>query len=169
MELTQELIKELFEYRDGFLYWKVDRVANKVKGEKAGYVNEKKTGARHVLTVNRKLYYLSRLIFLWHHGELPDVVDHEDRNKLNNRIENLRKATSIENGKNKTARKNSSSIYLGVTRRKARNSWEASIEVNGKGIYLGQFKKEYQAALAYNREAVRHHKEFANLNIIINY
>lgn len=45
-----------------------------------------------------------------------------------------------------------------------RNPWAAKIRVNTKEIYLGLFKTEKEAALAYNRAAKKHHGEFAYLN-----
>lgn len=110
----------------------------------------------------------SRAIFMWHYGWLPKMVDHKDRNPLNDRIENLRAATPSENSKNKKSRTGSSSKYLGVCYNKACNYWHAAIFVNGKNKHLGSFTKEKDAARAYNEAAIKIHKEFANLNTIEN-
>lgn len=163
MEITQELVKELFDYHeDGYLIWKVDVGSNKVKGLKAGCLNM--SGYVRVL-INKRGYPLHRLIFLYHHGWLPEIVDHKDLNELNNRIENLRATTKSQNCKNKRSAKNSSSKYLGVHLHMKR-SWVVQIKVNGVHLHGGSFKNENEAALHYNKLAVKHHGEFANLNII---
>ena len=95
---------------------------------------------------------------------MPCKIDHIDRDPSNNKIENLREANNRQNGCNRCAKKDGKSMYLGVGVK--RDRWYASIRVNKKGIHIGHYLSEDQAALAYNREAVRYHKEFANLNII---
>lgn len=167
--ITQDLIKYLFEYKDGYLIWKVKIPYTKIQiGNKAGYVHSTKTVKRRIIGFGRKLYKASRLIFLYHHGYLPSQVDHIDRDALNDKIENLRAATHSENNKNRCSQKNSSSKYLGVFYNKKWRSWRATIMINGKNKYLGSFKIEGNAALAYNKAAIEHHKEFANINILVN-
>ena len=79
MELTQDLVKELFDYRDGFLYWKI-RPANRVQiGDRAASLSRRKKGNKWVVIIRNKNYLCSRIIFLWHHGYLPLMVDHENR------------------------------------------------------------------------------------------
>jgi len=166
MELTQQLVREYFDYKDGSLYWKI-KLNPKVKIKNiASYIIKGKYCNRNVVNISGVRYLQSRLIFLYHHGYLPDRVDHEDRNTLNDRIENLRAATHSQNMKNRGSARNSTSKYLGVNLNKALNKWAAGIRINKTRKHLGYFLIEREAALAYNREAVRYHKEFANLNII---
>lgn len=183
--LTQEFVKEYFDYKEGFLYWKKPTSKHSYKieiGARAGCLYRQTKSNRYGIGLYNKMYYASRLIFLWHHGYIPEVVDHINRNSLDDRIENLREANFAENGCNKRAQKNKSSQYLGVcfinrdrklfckTHNEMRTyhseGWIANIRSKGKDIYLGQFKTEIEAALAYNKAAVMYHKEFANLNII---
>lgn len=97
----------------------------------------------------------------------PNIkIDHKDLNGLNNQRNNLRLATNSQNNRNRRSYKNSSSKYLGVTWRKHSTAWEASIKSDGKNNYLGHFKNEIDAALAYNNAAKKLHGEFANLNNI---
>ncbi len=163
MGLNQDMVKYLFDYKDGAIYWRVSR-CNKVKvGSMAGMA---RGDGRRIVSINAKLYLASRVIFLWHNGYLPVVVDHKDRNKLNDRIENLRGATSAENCKNTSSRKNSSSRFLGVSWSKLRSKWVVHIKANGVVKHIGYYISENDAALSYNKVASANFGEFANLNII---
>jgi HNH endonuclease len=108
--------------------------------------------------------YLHRLIA----GAGPlELVDHVNRNPLDNRAVNLRIASRGQNAANRGAdrrRLGASSIHKGVSWRKNRNCWGAYIHVDGKTRYLGSFKDETDAALAYNRAALETWGEFARLN-----
>ena len=94
------------------------------------------------------------------------LVDHINRNKLDNRKANLRPATTAQNTCNQAKRKsnNLSSKYKGVTWQRGINCWQSQIGVNGNTIYLGSFDSEIRAAKAYDRAARMYHKEFAVLN-----
>jgi len=166
IELTQEYIKSIFDYKDGILYWKIKPFRSSINiGDRAGCPHIG-NGNRYTIRINNKNYYASRMIFLYHKGYLPKIVDHENRIQTDDHIENLRDADYSTNGKNRNAKKNGSSIYLGVHLNR-RKDWIAAININGKQTHIGSFKIEENAALAYNRMAVMHHGEFANLNIIL--
>ena len=91
------------------------------------------------------------------------MVDHINRNGLDNTRKNLRICTRSENLMNsKKPELNSTSKYKGVN--KCGNSWRAEIRLNRKGFYLGKFKTEKEAALAYNKKAIELFGEFARLN-----
>lgn len=92
------------------------------------------------------------------------IIDHKDRNGLNNQKSNLRFATYSQNSQNKKSKKNGSSKYLGVSFSKRKKLWEVRIKVNGKNKRIGYFKLEKEAAKVYNREAIIAYNEFANLN-----
>ncbi len=96
-----------------------------------------------------------------------EVVDHIDRNYLNNQVYNLRPCTSQQNNFNKGKRKGHYySNYKGVTYDKIKSRWIARIKVNGKSIFLGLFYIENDAAEAYNEASRKYHKEFGFINII---
>lgn len=99
-------------------------------------------------------------------GEIPAgmLVDHKDRNGLNNQKDNLRLCTPEQNCANRTPW--GKSKYLGVSKVKGRERWRAFIGADRKNIYLGIFRSEIEAALAYNDAAKIYKGEFANLNII---
>lgn len=93
-------------------------------------------------------------------------VDHVDGNGLNNQRSNLRICTHAQNMANKKSKKNGTSKYLGVHKTPSYGKWQAKIKHDKKRIYLGSFKNEIEAALAYNEAAIKIHGEFAKLNII---
>ena len=92
-------------------------------------------------------------------------VDHRNNHTLDNRIENLRQASTGDNNKNRRKmRGNWTSKYKGVFWNKRRKRWFARINADGKLIHLGSFKKEKEAARAYDEAARKWHKGFARLN-----
>lgn len=95
------------------------------------------------------------------------LVDHKDRNWLNNQRDNLRAATYSTNGMNRTAtRGNLYSSYKGVTFHHGNNKWKAQIQKDKRNTHIGYYDSEDQAALAYNHYALRLFGEFAYLNVI---
>ena len=110
-----------------------------------------------ILTSHRMVFYLT-------YGYFPDEVDHIDNNKSNNQPSNLRAATRLQNSRNNKSYKNSTCVYLGVSKHSQCERWQADIRVQGKGRYLGLFKTAKEAASHYNLAAMEHFGEFANYN-----
>ena len=96
----------------------------------------------------------------------PDqLVDHINRNKLDNRKCNLRFATVEENNRNRGPRITCKSGYKGVS--KKGNKWAAAIRSSlGLVHSLGSFSTPELAAKAYNEAALKYHGAFAYQNII---
>lgn len=93
-------------------------------------------------------------------------IDHRDGDGLNNQKSNIRICTTQQNLRNTKKRHGTSSIYKGVNFHRQRGKWAACIHLDGKGIYLGLFVTEKEAALAYNKAASELFGEFAKLNEI---
>jgi hypothetical protein len=98
------------------------------------------------------------------------VVDHIDHNALNNQKSNLRICTQTQNKRNSRKRNKCKSSYKGVycrNQKEKRNKlWVARINVNNNVIYIGGYKTEKEAAIAYNEAAKKYFGEFAYLNVI---
>jgi hypothetical protein len=95
------------------------------------------------------------------------LVDHRNRDGLDNRRENLRLATRYQNAINSDkVNPNCSSDYKGVSYIVHAGKWQAAISCNGKKYYLGIFSNEADAAIAYNRKAVELFGEYAKINRI---
>ena len=87
--------------------------------------------------------------------------DHVNGDGLDNTRDNLRDASRSQNGANQNSR-GGSSRFKGV--HWAKPSWIARITVNGRGIHLGSFSDEVEAAKAYDLAAREMFGEFARLN-----
>jgi hypothetical protein len=93
------------------------------------------------------------------------VVDHRNRDGLDNRRANLRLATHSQNRCNTNRSKvGCSSQYRGVYWHKQKKCWRAHLQYEGKWIWLGRFDSELDAARAYDNAARKYHGEFARLN-----
>jgi len=94
------------------------------------------------------------------------IIDHKDHNGLNCQKDNMRICTKRQNGKNRSSW--GVSKYLGVSQVKHKTCirWEAKIFSDGERKYLGSFRLEKEAAIAYNNAAQKIHGVFANLNAL---
>jgi len=121
--------------------------------------------ARQQVNPSTKKY---TLIFM--HREIIEigdglVADHINNNTVENRKANLRPATQAQNIRNRRKFAGfSKSKYKGVYWKPHMNKWVAQIGIDKKVIYLGSFKKQKDAAKAYEKAAKKYHGEFASLN-----
>ena len=140
--ITQEHLKSLFDYKDGNLILKVTiPKSRKRPGECMGSL--KRTGYIEI-TIKKKKYLAHRLVYIWHFGDIQDnlQIDHINRIRNDNRIENLRVVTNQQNKFNKTNTK-------GYTYNKKNKKFQARITINGKEKNLGYFNNEDEAHTAY--------------------
>jgi hypothetical protein len=72
--------------------------------------------------------------------------DHRNRNRLDNRRLNLRRATHNGNKQNRSTGDGKTSAHRGVYFDARRRKWRAQIQVAGKKSYLGSFTTEEEAA-----------------------
>jgi hypothetical protein len=120
-------------------------------------------GWKH-LPPGRFFVHLHRLITNAQPGQ---IIDHVDRDTLNCRRSNLRRATRQQNNWNAGAgRKQATSKYKGVCLCRRSRRFIAQLRHNRKRIRIGYFDNEEAAALAYNAKAAELFGEFAYLNPI---
>ena len=155
----------LFEYRDGKLYWRVpaggpagSSGVRKV-GDLAGGLNRQ---GYICLKINNTQVKAHRVIFMMHHGFLPGIIDHIDGNKANNRIENLRAVTHLENTLNSKKPSTNRSGIKGVCWHKLKNKWMASCALGGKIYHVGYFDDIQEAAQTVHKFRENLHGSFAN-------
>lgn len=109
--------------------WQMSPVGRAVRGEKG------------------RTYYLHREL-LGMAGDDRTEVDHINRDTLDNRRANLRKATRGQNAQNLPPRTGTTSQYRGVAWSKASGKWQAYAQVNRARVHLGFFASEADAAEA---------------------
>ena len=149
--ITQIRLRELLRYapETGEFTWKVSHPrakAGAVAGttDHYGYV---------VIRLDGHLYKAHRLAWLYVQGVWPSKnIDHINRIKNDNRMENLRLADQSINMHNVDVRVNSKSGVAGVTWRADRKKWNARIKVGYKNFNLGLFD-DMAAAVAARRAA----------------
>lgn len=107
--------------------------------------------------IDGKIYLAHRLAWLLTYGEWPDVIDHLDRDRINNRISNLREVTPAENTYNHGVRRDNTSGYTGVTFHAQTSKYRAVIWLNGKPIHLGLYSTPEEAFTAYMLAKIEHH------------
>lgn len=159
-----DLVRSLFFYKDGNLYWKKQTANNLKAGSKAGGLfdsGERSGSKRYKVGYDKKIYRMHRLIYLMHHNTLPKYIDHIDGNPLNNRIENLREATLSQNAWNMGLSKRNKSGVKGVLWDKSREKWLARCMTNGKDKHLGHFTDLEDAKMAVEKYRAEVHGEFA--------
>ncbi len=148
--ITQAEVKRLFDYRDGVLYWKVKSSKNILIGTSAGTVNNR---GYMVTRINRKLYLNHRLIFLYHHGFMSEnLIDHIDRDKFNNKIDNLREVNKQCNARNSNQFSHNTSGVKGVYFHKKANKWASCLTINQNSIHLGLYS-DFTEAVAHRLAA----------------
>ena len=104
------------------LRWIVDRVSgihgNQIhvkKGDVAGGLSS--SSAYYSVKINHKLYLCHRVVYKLHNSDFRGdlMVDHIDRNRVNNRIENLREVSHLTNARNHPLRKDNPYGVTGIT------------------------------------------------------
>jgi len=158
--ITQEELKELLNYNPetGIFTYKKKK-AKCTPGKIAGtyHVN----GYTHI-QLNRKIYKAHRLAWLYVYGYFPQFIDHINCDRGDNRLCNLREATLTQNNQNTKISKNNTSGVKGVAWHKGAKKWCATMDANGKRMYLGLFTDLELAKLVIDEARAKYHGNFVN-------
>lgn len=125
-----------------------------VKGDILKCTSNKDYSSFNIWYQNKQYAILSH-IFIWYYfyKEVIDYpkeqIDHINRDKKDNRIENLRKVTNSGNQQNKNSK--------GYSYLKSHKRWYARIIVNNKRIHLGSYKTENEARQSYIKAKQLYH------------
>ena len=141
----------------------IGRVRDSITGR---ILRPSNTNGYLLINLRHRTLYIHRLAataFIENPMNKP-CVDHINRSKSDNTINNLRWSTRSENQANIGKRSNTSSSFIGVSWKKSANKWVASIRINGRTTHLGYFSNELDAARTFNNAAIIHHGGFAVLN-----
>ncbi len=152
-KLTQEVVRELLDYDEttGTLIWRhrdrrfftSDRIWKSWNSKHAGrpaFTGRDTSGHVHG-RIFGKLYRAHRVIYCWMTGRWPPMVDHENRDRADNRWPNLRHSTDLENAQNRTLNRNNASGVCGVHYQD-----DAGFVAAIAGEYLGCFESLEEAA-----------------------
>lgn len=165
MKLTAALARKTFLYErtTGILRYRIRANSRRAAGDIAGVVSKR---GRRVISFYGKKYYASRIACLIVTGRWPShEVDHENRDKLDDRWNNLRASTRAQNGYNRRSKRANKHGFFGIGRQsKAPFRYYAQIAVLGKRLNKCGFKDAFSAAMAYDAMAKKHHGKFARLN-----
>lgn len=165
--LTVERLRELLRYdpSTGVFTWNKS-VAQKIKiGDRAGRVTTGGRGGTYLrIKIASREHYAHRLAWLYVHGEWPPVgmqIDHINGDSLDNRIANLRPATSSQNQANRRTQRQNTSGIKGVGWSKVDRKWRVRVTTNGWDRYVGVYDRIEDAAAAYSVAAQKYFGEFA--------
>jgi hypothetical protein len=169
-ELTAERLREVLDYdpETGVFRWLVapgcgSGIRTDLVGKPAGAIDS--VGYRYI-KIDGVKHSAARLARLYVTGEWPEAqVDHESRDRADNRYDNLRPATHQQNQANTAARKTNDLGVKGVSRHTGK--YIARIWDGEKKRYLGRFSKLVDAAAAYNASAEEIQGEFSRQTQII--
>jgi hypothetical protein len=154
---TQSELKDLFDFKDGFLIRKNGKRAASLKT--AGTKTCKKK--YWFIQINKKAFYCHRLIWIWNYGDIPEgyEIDHIDGDGLNNSLDNLRLANRSQNLQNRIFNgKYSRGVYSN------KNGYSVQIGINGKKLYVGYYKTLEEAIEARKEAEKKHHPSFGISN-----
>jgi hypothetical protein len=145
-----EDFSQYFDYKNNCLYWK--------SGKLAGW----KDKDYQKVQFKNKNYYAHQIIFALHHGYIPKLIDHIDRNPQNNCIENLREANKSQNRQNSKLNKNSLSGIKGVHWSEKAKKWRVSFKVNDKYKSFGYYFDIECAKFIADAMRNKYHGKYAN-------
>jgi Drexlerviridae HNH endonuclease len=140
-----EVLKEVLYYKDGKLLWNIQTNSRSKVGTEAGMLD--KDGYRKIF-FKKKNYRRSRLVWIYHHGSILDglQIDHINKIRDDDHIENLRLVTARDNSRHKT---NHSKYGHGV-KLMPNGKFQGRVFSDGAYVHLGTYNTVEEA-----REAVR--------------
>ncbi len=146
--LTQARLKALLHYdpETGVFVNRVERNGRAKKGAVAGA----RTQDGYIcIQVEKQKHQAHRLAWLYVYGAWPqNEIDHLNRDRADNRIDNLRDVSRLVNSHNIGAHKGSISGQKGVAWHSRNRKWQVQMRVNGVHHYIGQFKDLHEAVNA---------------------
>lgn len=138
-----------YNSEDGNLYWNKNINSRARKDKIAGGVEP--DGYRRIRFKQRN-YVAHKVVWYLHNKTVVlGHLDHINGNRLDNRIENLRIATTRQNALNRKRHRdgNLPGCYRHTAKSGNKVGWYASIHINGKALYLGYYQTEQEAHTAY--------------------
>ncbi|MCP5006232.1 MAG: HNH endonuclease [Planctomycetes bacterium] len=168
----REILNNLLKYEPdtGKLYWRSRTPSlfenNKRSAEHlCNMWNARFSGKEAFIKINKgykmgrifaEQYSAHRIIWKMVTDNDPNEIDHINRDRADNKFENLRSVSHQENHQNLPLHKNNTSGIVGVDWDKARNKWRAQIKVNTKTVQIGRFSSKQDAIAARQQAEIEH-------------
>lgn len=159
--IKPKILRELLDYdpATGEFLWRV-RGENQISQLRIRSSWNTRYAGKPALTAKNSDGYLAgtimscgflahRVAWAYHYGEWPlGEIDHINGDRTDNRLQNLRVVTKLENARNQKRASNNSTGVTGVQWRRDSNKWRAVITVAGRHKNLGSFNKKSDAIAA---------------------
>ncbi len=161
--VSKEFLRTLFKYDyDGAdkarPLVRIKETSHRSKvGHRPGYVDDR--GYVKCCVAGRQ-EYMHRIVYCYFYGDNFETIDHINRDKSDNRIDNLRSASQMENSFNLPVRKNNISGVSGVNWNTRDQVWHVRIRHSGKRHWVGIFKHKSEAIAARIEAVNKYHGEF---------
>jgi hypothetical protein len=158
--ITQNQLKEELDYNpETGLFIRRKSGTGKNKGDIAG---TKDKDGYIIIRVYNKRYKAHRLAWLYMYGSFPSKeIDHINREKADNRINNLREVAQGDNRKNQDKTKRNCSGRKGVSYSMYhKKPYRVYCSINGVNTYLGMFETLEEAGNVYDEAAKKYHGEY---------
>ena len=157
--INQQTLRDMFEYvsTTGQLIHRYTVQGGKQAGQPAGSPHNQ---GYLQIGIRRKKYLIHRLVWLYHFGEWPGQLDHVNRIRSDNRIENLRECNYSQNHGNRHIDPRNTSGAKGVSYYESNDRYRAQLASR----YVGQYRTLKEASDAYDKAAVSHFGEFSLTN-----
>jgi len=146
----------IYDQKTGSFLWKYKNKAHpRLFGKKAGAIRD----GYVVIKINGSAYKAHRLAWFIYYGTQPNVIDHINGVRNDNRIENLRSVSTKDNTRNHGRIINGSLLPCGV-RKLPSGKYQARIRDGEKSITIGTFGSVDLAKSAYMNSRKLIFKEF---------
>lgn len=163
--MTAERLRSVLDYdaSTGVFRWRVALSNQGPAGSIAGTVY---ANGRRYITIARKRYFASRLAWLYVFGEWPSSqLDHKNLDRSDDRIANLRVATTGQNSANRRVLRSNrlgvKGVGISTPRVRKAQRYRARIRVDGRLKHLGYYATPELASRAYEAAARELFGEFA--------
>lgn len=157
-----ERLRELFilDVEAGKLVRRISTSPRWQAGQVAGFLHASEKQGYRWVTIDGAKYREHLVIWFMLYGEwLPRRIDHKDRDRGNNRPNNLRKSSESQQRQNAAKRSDNTSGFRGVSANNGR--WTAEIWIDGKRTYLGCFGSPAEAGEVARQARLKHFGAYA--------
>lgn len=164
----EDAIKESIRYdlETGLLWWKFRKGGRRFNkpvgstGNSNGYVQ-----VCFRFEGKDRIFQGHRIAWLIHFGHWPDLkLDHIDRCRTNNRVDNLREVSDLENSWNQSLSKSNKSGYKGVCLHKRLGKYSSNVRHEGRSKHLGYYNTPEEAAEVYDEFVKNNRSDLATLS-----